>query len=176
MKMRSLLLSAAAALTPIMSASAQAVSTPGNVISIQPLSAMMTVYSGEFERRVGQNISLGVGGTFWDASEDNTGNEVTYTSGDIKLRYYPGVALRGFSMGVSGGYTNVSETISGTKSSSGAPSFGALLEYQWLMGARSNVAVTLGAGAKMLFLDEQEVGADVTLRYPTARISIGYGF
>ena len=175
MKMRSLLLGAAAALSlPIVTAAAQGVATPNNVISIQPLSAMMTVYSGEFERRVGQNVTFGVGGTFWDAGED--GEDVTYTSGDVKLRYYPTAALRGFSVGVSGGYTNVSETVGGAKSSQGAPSFGTLLEYQWLMGSRSNLAVTLGAGAKMLFLNEDDFGTDVTARYPTARISIGWGF
>lgn len=175
MKIRSLLVSAAAALTPIMSVAAQQASTPSNVISIQPLSAMMTVYSGEFERRVGQNVSLGFGGTYWAPGED--GEELTYTSGDVKLRYYPTVALRGFSMGVSGGYTSVKETIGTTENSQGAPSFGALLEYQWLMGARSNVAVTLGAGAKMLFINEDDFSSgDFIARYPTARISIGWGF
>lgn len=175
MKMRSLILGAAAAVTPIMSAAAQQASLPSNVISIQPLSAMYTVYSGEFERRVGQNVTLGVGGTYWDASEDNSGIESVYTSGDVKLRYYPGVALRGFSFGASAGYTQVKETTTGAENSGGAPTFGLLLEYQWLLGARSNMAVTLGAGAKKLFVDTNEF-VDVFTTYPTARISIGWGF
>jgi len=175
MKMRSLLLGAAAALTPIMSVAAQEAATPKNVISIQPLSAMYTVYSGEFERRAGQNVTFGVGGTYWNSPNDDTDGDATYTSGDVKLRYYPGVALRGFSFGASAGYSSVSETIGGTESSGGAPTFGIMLEYQWLLGARSNMAVTLGAGAKKLFLDEDDF-VDVIATYPTARISIGWGF
>ena len=175
MKMRSLLLGAAAALTPIMSVAAQQAATPSNVISIQPLSAVYTVYTGEFERRAGQNVTMGVGGTYWNSGDNDNGGDVTYTSGDLKLRYYPGTALRGFSFGMAAGYTRVSETISGTESSGGAPSFGLMLEYQWLLGARSNMAVTLGAGAKKLFIDENEF-VDVLATYPTARVSIGWGF
>ena len=175
MKMRSVLLGAVAALSPMFAVAAQQPATPANVISIQPLSAMMTVYSGEYERRAGQNWTFGIGGTLWNVGDE--GDELTYTSGDVKLRYYPGIALRGFSLGVSGGYTSVKETIGTTEASQGAPSFGALLEYQWLMGARSNVAVTLGAGAKMLFISEDDFSSgDFVARYPTARISVGYGF
>ena len=175
MKMRSLLLGAAAALSPIMSVAAQQSSSPSNVISIQPLSAMYTLYAGEFERRVGQNVTLGFGGTFVKTESDDNTQEASYTSGDIKLRYYPGVALRGFSLGVSGGYSSVSETITGTENTGGAPNFGVLLEYQWLLGARSNMAVTLGAGAKKLFVDDNDF-VDVFSTYPTGRISIGWGF
>ena len=175
MKMRSVLLGAVAALTPIMSAAAQQPATPKNVISIQPLSAMYTVYSGEFERALGQHVTLGVGGTYWGAEDEDAGQEATYTSGDIKLRYYPTMALRGFSFGASAGYSSVSETIGTAETSGGAPTFGVLLEYQWLLGARSNMAVTLGAGAKKLFIDENDF-TDVFTTYPTARISIGWGF
>lgn len=176
MKMRSLLLGVAAALTPIMSAAAQQASTPNNVISIQPLSAMYTLYAGEFERRVGQNVTLGVGGTYVQTENEDLGQEASYTSGDIKLRYYPGVALRGFSLGVSAGYASVSETVTSVENSGGAPNFGLLLEYQWLLGARSNMAVTLGAGAKKLFIDSDEYTDEVFTTYPTARVSIGWGF
>jgi hypothetical protein len=175
MKMRSLLVSAVAALAPIMSAAAQQPSTPSNVISIQPLSAMYTLYAGEFERRVGQNVTVGVGGTYVQTENEASNQEASYTSGDLKLRYYPGVALRGFSLGISAGYASVSETVTGTENSGGAPNFGLLLEYQWLLGARSNMAVTLGAGAKKLFVDEAEY-VDVFTTYPTGRISIGWGF
>jgi hypothetical protein len=175
MKMRSLLVSAAAVLTPIMSVAAQQASAPKNVISIQPLSAMYSVYTGEFERRLSSNSTFGFGGTYWNSSNDDTGGDATYTSGDVKLRYYPGAALRGFSFGAAAGYTSVSEDISGTESSGGAPSFGIMLEYQWLLGARNNMAVTLGAGAKKLFIDEADF-VDVIATYPTARVSIGWGF
>ena len=57
---------------------------PSNVISIQPLSAMYTVYTGEYERRVGQNVTFGFGGTYWNSSNDDSGGDVTYTSGDTE--------------------------------------------------------------------------------------------
>ena len=160
---------------PVASVAAQN-AAPRNVISIQPLSAMLTVYSGEYERGVSKAVSLGVGATFWNAGD--TGDEVTYTSGDIKLRYYPqGTALQGFSFGVTGGFSNVSETVGTTEASSGAPSFGLLLEYQWLMGSKKNFGMTLGAGAKAVMLNEDDfAGNEVTARYPTARVSVGYAW
>jgi len=171
--LKSFLATAALVALPLMSAAAQN-TAPKNVLSIQPFSAMLTVYAGEYERRVGNSMTLGVGGTYWNAGDE--GDDVTYTSGDVKLRFYPqGIPLRGFSLGVSGGYTSVKETIVSTESSEGGATFGTFLEYQWLMGAKSNFALTFGAGAKMLFVDEEQFN-DITLRYPTARISIGYGF
>jgi hypothetical protein len=170
---------AAAALMPFAAASAQSTAVPRNVISIQPLNAMMTVYSGEYERAVGKAVSFGLGGTYWGA-DDDTGDEASYTSGDVKLRYYPsGTALMGFSFGASAGYTSVSATDAGSTidESEAGPTFGILLEYQWLMGASKSFSVALGAGAKMLFIDEENVtNESFTARYPTARVSVGFAF
>jgi hypothetical protein len=168
---------AAAALMPLAAASAQN-KAPRNVISIQPLSAMMTVYSGEYERAVGKSVTLGLGATYWGA-DDNSGDEAAYTSGDVKLRFYPsGTALAGFSFGATGGYTSVSakEGITQTETSESAPSFGILLEYQFLMGQSRNFSVALGAGAKMLFIEENTTNDNVIGRYPTARVSVGYAW
>ena len=150
---------------------------PRNVVSIQPLSAVMTVYSGEFERSASKAMTWGVGGTYWNAGD--TGDEVTYTSADLKLRYYPsGAALQGFSLGGTVGYSNVkgSSTLAGDASAGGA-SVGVLIEYQWLMGTSRNVALALGAGAKALMVDDSDVSSsNFTARYPTARVSVGYAF
>lgn len=166
---------AALAAMPLATAAAQN-NPPRNVLSIQPLSAVMTVFSGEYERATSRSVSFGLGATYWDAG--NTGDEVTYTSGDLKLRYYPsGVALQGFSVGATAGYSNVAAKSAGVDESVSAPSFGVLIEYQWLMGTKRNFAMTLGGGAKMLTISENEVtSANFTARYPTARISIGYAF
>jgi uncharacterized protein DUF3575 len=169
---------AAAALMPFAAASAQANAAPRNVLSIQPLNAMMTVYSGEYERAVGKSVTFGLGATYWGA-DDDTGDEASYTSGDVKLRFYPsGAALMGFSFGASAGYSSVSATegTTSTKSSESAPSFGVLLEYQWLMGVKKNFSVALGAGAKMLFIEENTTNDNVIGRYPTARVSVGYAW
>ena len=167
---------AAAALMPFAAASAQANAVPRNVISIQPLNAMMTVYSGEYERAAGKSWTFGLGGTYWNAEDTDASEEVTYTSGDVKLRYYPSGALLGFSFGGSFGYSSVSAKgpITGDESGS-APSVGILLEYQWLLGTSRNFSVALGAGAKKLFLSDVN-NATVLENYPTARVSVGYAW
>lgn len=162
---------------PIASASAQTNTVPNNVISIQPLNAIFTVYSGEYERRASQAVTFGFGGTHFSVGEEGV-DDVTYTSGDIKLRYYPnGQALVGFSFGASLGYSSVSgrDYVAGVDQKASGMSAGVLLEYQWLMGTRRNVSVALGAGAKMLMVDENDV-SNATARYPTARVSVGYAF
>lgn len=151
-------------------------SSPGQVISIQPLSAMLTVYAGEFERRLTPSVTIGIGGTYWNAGDD----EFTYTSGDVKLRYYPSAqALQGFAFGGSVGLTSVEANDENTQDSGSAsgPNIGVLLEYSWLLGERRNFFVGLGAGAKALLISDDEFSDDsVTLRYPTARISVGFAF
>lgn len=167
----------AAAMMPFAAVSAQQIAGPSNVLSIQPLAAMLTVYAAEYERKTGTAMTLGIGGTYWDAGE---GDDLVYTSGDLKLRYYPqGTALQGFAFGGTVGYTSVSATslIDGSNESANGPSFGVLLEYQWLMGASKNFALTLGAGAKAVMVDEDEFTSnDFIARYPIARVSVGWAF
>ena len=137
---------------------------------------MLTVYAAEYERRTGTTLTLGVGGTHWDLGDD----DLRYTSGDLKLRYYPqGTALQGFSFGGTVGYTSVSAASleDGSEESAGGPSFGVLLEYQWLMGASRSFALALGLGAKAVMVDEDEFTSDDFIaRYPTARVSVGFAF
>jgi hypothetical protein len=160
---------------PVATATAQNVA-PRNVISIQPLSAMFTVFAGEYERAFGKAASWGIGTTYASTDNDDIQQEATYTSGDFKLRYYPqGAALNGFSLGGSVGYTSVSETFGGTDNSGGAVSLGVLLEYQWLWGMKKNFAMSLGAGAKSLMIDKDQF-SDVFGTYPTARVSVGYAW
>src|SRR2546423_3204691 len=96
-----------AALVPFAAASSQeAGPARSNVLSIQPINAMLTAYSAEYEHKTGGAVTLGVGGTYFDAGDGV--DEVKYKSGDVKLRYYPeGTALRGFSFGVSGGDSSI---------------------------------------------------------------------
>jgi hypothetical protein len=174
---------AAAVLLPLAAASAQQVAAPTapaaphNVISIQPLNAVFTAYSAEFEHQTGAAVTLGVGGTYVNAGDGI--DEITYKSGDLKLRYYPnGTALMGFSFGGSAGFSSVSGTdVSGAKTSVSGPSLGVLLEYQWLLGVQHNFAVALGLGAKAVFVKDNQFTSDnFVTRYPTARVSVGYAF
>jgi len=175
--MRNRLAVAAAVLAlPFAAATAQK-AAPRNVISLQPLSAMLTVYSGEYERSMSKSVTWGLGGTYWDAGD--AGDEVKYSSGDFKLRYYPmGSALYGFSVGGTVGYSSVKGTSStGVDETAGGASVGILLEYQWLMGQQKNFALALGAGAKALMVNDDDISsADFTAHYPTARVSIGWAF
>jgi hypothetical protein len=175
MRMRSLALAAVASLALPLVASAQDVG-PRQVLSFQPLNAMLTVYSAEYERAASKSVSWGVGGTYWNVGD--TGDEATYNSGDFKLRYYPGgSALYGFALGGSVGFSSVKGETAGVEETASGASLGVLLEYQWLMGAKKNFSLALGAGAKMLMVSEDDVSAsDFTARYPTARVSVGWAF
>ena len=147
------------------------------VLSVQPLSAMLTVYAGEFERALSPSMTLGVGATYWGVDEDDA--DASYLSGDLKLRYYPsGRALAGFSFGGSVGMTRVADEddTDGTTSSATGPTIGTMIEYSWLLNAQRSFYIGLGAGVKALFIDEDEVDEDLTLRYPTVRFSVGWAF
>ena len=155
------------------------------VLSVQPLAAIFTVYSAEIERAISPTLSVGLSGTHWDfhVSEDEAGgeDELTFQTGDLKLRYYPsGRALQGFAFGGSVGYTRGEEkdATTGATSSAGGPTLGLLLDYSWLLNERRSFYIGLGVGAKVLFIDEDEFDDDDDFnpRYPTARFSVGWAF
>lgn len=156
------------------------------VISVQPITAMFTLYSAEYERALSPTVTLGVGGTHWsdgmDEGDDASAG-LSYTSGDVKLRYYPGASpFQGFSFGVQGGYTRVAgqvtddETGERVDGSVGGATFGVALDYNWLLGASRSFYVGLGAGAKAALIDVNVLDGKVVANYPTARLSIGYAF
>lgn len=154
-----------------------AVAPRQQVISFQPLNAVFTVYAAEYERALRPTLTLGVGATGFFP------DELSYTSGDVKLRYYPQAhPFQGFSFGASVGVTHVSEdffdSLSGTtdETSVTGPSGGFMLDYGWLLGASQRFYLGLGVGAKVLFVDDAEFSDDFLARYPTARLSVGYAF
>ena len=154
------------------------------VLSIQPISSIVGFYSGEYERVVSQSVTLGVGASYLDNFlGDNSADDPHYLSTEAKLRFYPGaLPLRGFSFGVTAGFTRVSSHdtfcdaggCTNDRSSASGPSAGFQLDYSWLLGRKENFAVALGAGGKRLFISDHDTNA--TLAYPTARISVGMAF
>lgn len=164
------------------STAAQAQEAPRQSLSINPLGAVFGVYMGEFERSVSSHASIGVAGTYWDSgfTDSESSGELSYTTVDAKLRYYPGQSrLQGFSVGGSLGYTGLSGSLTtvdgretGHVSTVGA---GVSLDYNWLLGARNQVVVGTGIGAKRLFVLDDDV-EDATLAYPTLRLVVGYAF
>lgn len=180
--LRTLALVAGIALPAIVSA--QAPAAKRNVISIQPLAAMFTIFSGELERAMGQSSTIGVGASYWDTG-DKDATSAKYLSGDLKMKYYPqGHALQGFSVGGQVGYTSMTGTETtmtptGTTSQEetlSGPTIGVALDYNWLLGANKSFYIGLGAGAKKLFIKDSNILTDVISTYPTARVSIGWAF
>jgi hypothetical protein len=176
--MRNRFLILAAVVVPFAAASGQSVATPHNVLSIQPINAVFTAYSGEYEHQMTGAATFGIGGTYFDVGDDI--DKLVFKSGDLKLRYYPnGTALMGFSFGGTVGFTSITGTddTSGDETTVSGPSLGVLLEYQWLMGVQRNISVALGAGAKAVFVKDTDFTSDsYSARYPTVRVSIGYAF
>jgi hypothetical protein len=145
------------------------------VISIQPISSMLTVYSGEAELAMSRSATIGVGATYW--SPDVIDGDFTYTSGDLKFRYYPeGRAFQGFSFGGSVGYTHLGASDNSNSGSASGPSVGVMLDYNWLLGAEKSFYVGFGLGGKTLFISDKEVADQATLHYPTMRLSVGWAF
>ena len=155
------------------------IAKPRSVLSTQPLSIILSVYNAEFERALGNTTTIGVTASYW-SPDFNDDDDFSYVSGDLKFRYYPGAKpLEGFSFGGSVGATRVSEddSFTGETHTATGPSIGTYLDYGWLLGPTNRFYVGLGFGAKAVFVDDADFeGSDVTLRYPTARISVGFGF
>ena len=160
-------------------ATAQEKTGKAAVISIQPISAMLTIYAGEAELAMSRSATIGVGATYWSPSVID--GDFNYLSGDLKFRYYPeGNPFQGFSFGGSVGVTHLGATTnsSGTTSSGSAtgPSIGVMLDYNWLLGAEKAFYIGLGLGAKTLFISDKSVADQATLHYPTMRLSVGWAF
>lgn len=146
----------------------------GQVVSISPLFALLGFFTGEVERRVTTNATVGVGGSAF------TLGPFGYKSLDAKLRFYPAErALDGLAVGVSGGAIWLSAdeggVFSGRSSGSGFV-VGSEASYTWLTGKRHNLAFSLGGGLKRIV---RYGGYDVSgaqLTYPTVRASVGVAF
>lgn len=156
--------------------SAQGLSPRTAVLSIQPISAMLEVFAGEAEIAMSRSATIGFGGTYWGPYI--TSNDFTYVSGDVKVRYYPDAKpFEGFSFGASLGITHVSDDnqSSGGASATG-PALGVMLDYNWLLGETKRFSVAMGLGAKTLFISDKTLADNATVRYPTARLSVGWAF
>jgi hypothetical protein len=137
------------------------------IISANPFGLMFEWFNAEYERRLGPTTTWGVS-TSWFSLDHG---DFDYVNGNALFRYYPqGHALRGFFLGGRGGVFHVSDDREGDVF------YGAGFEigYDWLLGARQNVGISLGAGATRLF-GGQLRGASLTV--PTVRLlNVGIAF
>jgi hypothetical protein len=84
---------------------APSVIPPRQVISIQPVHAILGWYSAEYERVVAPTTTIGVTGAYFDWE-----GESTYVSAEGTLRYYPSAdALDGLAFGMTFGPTFVTD-------------------------------------------------------------------
>ncbi|MEO7966557.1 MAG: hypothetical protein ABIT38_21875 [Gemmatimonadaceae bacterium] len=127
--------------------------------------------SAESESKLTQVMTLG-SSLSWFAGVKDT----KYLSLEAKFRIYPNEeAFRGFSIGIAGGVTHVSEDKSSTKNSATAPTVAVIADYNWLLGKTKRFLVGTGVGAKRIFGNENDF-SDVNFAYPTIRFQIGVVF
>jgi hypothetical protein len=163
--------------------------------SVNLLALPFGVASGEYERTVGSGFAVGVGGLATldviDDDDDVYGGtyDARVSTLQLKLKYYPREeGLRGFAVGITAGLVAASErqrpfvfdpvTQMGrpgapVRRSVTAPTLGAVLDYNFLLGRRRRFLVGIGVGARRV-LGGRDGVVDATL--PDGRLQIGIGF
>lgn len=135
------------------------------IISANPFGLMLRWWNVEFERKATGSSTWGVAASFL------TAGDVDFGSVNALYRYYPqGAALSGFFLGGRAGlYRGWDDVESGN-------GFGLGFEigYTWLLGARRNFAISLGAGLTRIVAGNIEDGPSVL---PTIRLlNLGIAF
>ena len=114
------------------------------LITGNPFALIAGWFNGEYERKLGETWSVGLGGSY--LSLENGTEEIV--SASAVFRFYPqGAALTGLYIGPRFGFYHVDEE---DESFSGA-GVGFELGYTWLLGTNRNFQIGLGAGATRLF-------------------------
>jgi len=142
-------------------------------ISLNPLGIPFDLFSAEVESGIAQGMTLGASASHIDVGDQR------YSSADFKFRYYPSeVVLRGFSVGASAGVQRYSDIRSaGKRETLDSPTFGVILDYNWMLGAQHRFIVGTGVGAKRILAsseDRERVGVDRAQL--TARFTMGIAF
>lgn len=161
----------------------QPLARPKQVISINPFLPIVGRFQGEYERVLGDNVSLAVSAAHVRLDDD-------YTSVDVKVRLYgqerapQGLGLAaGLGLGTvtrRGTYTQCDDaqqacTEVGDGETNSAPTFSVEGQYQWLLGGRRATTVAIGGGVKRYFLSDDEA-REIWRVVPTLRLTVGYAF
>lgn len=149
------------------------------VLSINPLGLPFKYAAGEWEQRASGKATVGIAASYLGV------DDASYTSAELKLRLYPNEeAFRGFSLGVAGGLSRISDleytyNPSGGESTSrkteSRPTIAVIVDYNWLLGKSKTLLVGTGIGAKRILGKEDGFGG-INFAYPTARFQIGVLF
>jgi hypothetical protein len=150
-------------------------------VGANPLGIPFDIVSVELETTVSPAATLGLIGSYNDI--DNT----RYSTFDARFKYYPAeVAMRGFSVGASFGWTKfrTPETFNnGIPSAPAVPAtlnagtLGVLIDYNWAQGPSQRFVIGTGVGAKRILASQDErAKLDLERAYVTARFVIGLLF
>ena len=139
--------------------------TNKNVLSANPFLLMAEYVNVEFERKHTESSTFGLSASSFGL------DDADYRNFQAFYRYYPqGASLTGFYLGGRGGVHRVSEG----REAGNAFGLGFEIGYGWLLGAKRNFAVSVGAGATRLFGGDVE-GASALI--PTLRlVNLGWSF
>lgn len=158
------------------------------IFGLNPLGIPFEIGAVEVEGVILPGVSLGGGLSYVSFSDDEGEGEgdPRWTSGDVKIRYYPGeVALKGFSVGLGLGFTRYSErrntavppNVVLERESLTAPTVSVYADYNFLLGARERFVVGTGVGAKRLLASEDDRDRVSAPRaYPFVRFILGIAF
>ncbi len=136
-----------------------------HVISGSPLILLAGWFNAEYERKVAENLTVGISGGWIDLDEDD------YTSVSGFLRFYPqDAAFTGFYLGGRTGVHKVAER----EESHTALGIGVDVGFAWLLGPGRSFYVGLGIGATRLL--SRDLG-DASSVIPSIRLlNVGVAF
>lgn len=190
---------AAALLSALFVAPAASAQAPGSppfpipyraIVGLNPLGIPFEIGSVEAEGVILPGITLGGAFSYAAVGDDDDGGQSEggerFTSGDVKVRYYPGeVPLRGFSVGLGLGVTRFSKVVA-VPTPLGAtfqreavtgPTISFLADYNFLLGARQRFVVGTGIGAKRLVASgEDRERAQAPRAWVFVRFILGIAF
>jgi hypothetical protein len=137
-----------------------------DVLSANPFLLISEWFNAEWEHGLTSTSTAGARVSRLDLGDP----DATYSSVRGFWRYYPDGAFEKFFFGFDGGVTSLQE--SGDRHTVLGAGFE--LGYNWLLGARRNFYVSLGAGADRLFAGDL---GDASAVIPTVRlVNVGIGF
>lgn len=157
------------------------------VVGLNPLGIPFDIFSVEAEGAVAPGITIGGAASYFGPGDDDD----RFTSGDFKVRYYPGeTALDGFSVGLGLGVTKRSGhdftqpcvqqpdgSCDQPRTNASGPTLSILTDYNFLLGPRRRFFVGTGVGAKR-WLVSQDVreSVDAERAWVFARFLLGMAF
>ena len=169
---RNAMLVTAATLFIAVPVAAQELPPHKNVVSANPFGLLLEWFNIEYERVVGESSTIGIGGSTFDVSDEEslTDEDERYTNADVFYRFYPSARpLDGWAFGVKVGVTDVADA--GTYAG-----FGFDVNRSWLLGKRDNFYVGVGFGLKRLIGVDDADAVDLEF-VPTIRIiNVGIAF